>query len=694
MGSGRGFGWVWASVAVVAAVVLVWVVFWAGTGDVDPVGGLVGIGGLVAAVWAGLMARRTLVWQDTDTAGLADRLADVVARQEEQAHRQLLGGTIRTIDVAFDFTPTPAHNADGAAPTGTLNQIADYYRRLRPGRLVVTGASGAGKTVLAVHLMLHLLHDREGGEAVPVRMALSGFEPDRQTLDEWVADRLVRDYRLKPRAAQALVMARRVLPVLDGLDEMDEDEPAARPARVSRAAAAVRRINAYLDGTTPGQLIVTCRGTPYEVLEGEGAWAQDAARITLRPVTAEAAWDFLTTRIAGAGRWEPVLDAIAQDPDGPLAGALSTPWRLTVAAAVYDRRRPDGTWDRYPTELLDPALNTVEKVRDHLHGLLIPAATLTSDSGAPGTASTTPAAYTPDQVRAWLTVLAAYLHTNTETGRTVGGRRLPGTDLVLHELWPLAGTHHPRNTHTLLTATPLLALGLVLFWLGGLLPAAFASPMLVVVPLTRSWWPRPALRARGAVTALRTSAGRRRLASGLTSGLVFGAAVGLVFGVAVGLAWGTGIGLLFGTGVGLLSTFGFGFGSASVFLSGVGSQVTPRGAIRGGLTFGLMGFVIAFVFGLASGLVVGVGVTGGLLLGAGLGVGTGILTAVGFGNAGVRYLAFLLCTRRWWARGLWLPFRLGRFLDWCCEAGLMRRAGTAFQFRHRELQGFLARAAP
>ncbi|WP_461027039.1 NACHT domain-containing protein [Streptomyces sparsus] len=656
--------------AVVAAVVLVWVVFWAGTGDVDPVGGLVGVGGLVAAVWAGLMARRTLVWQDTDTAGLADRLADVVARQEEQAHRQLLGGTIRTIDVAFDFTPTPAHNADGAAPTGTLNQIAGYYRRLRPGRLVVTGASGAGKTVLAVHLMLHLLHDREGGEAVPVRMALSGFEPDRQTLDEWVADRLVRDYRLKPRAAQALVMARRVLPVLDGLDEMDEDEPAARPARVSRAAAAVRRINAYLDGTIPGQLIVTCRSTPYEVLEGEGAWAQDAARITLRPVTAEAAWDFLTTRIAGAGRWEPVLDAIAQDPDGPLAGALSTPWRLTVAAAVYDRRRPDGTWDRYPTELLDPALNTVEKVRDHLHGLLIPAATLTSDSGAPGTASTTPAAYTPDQVRAWLTVLAAYLHTNTETGRTVGGRRLPGTDLVLHELWPLAGTHHPRNTHALLTATPLLALGLGGFWPGGLLVSSFL--ILAVVASARVWWPMP---ARVDVTAVRTSAGRRRLVADLVLSVVVGIVVGLVFGLKAGM--------------------GFGLGLAGVLVGAVGSGGTPRGNFRGEFAFI---FVVCafegFVFGVVYGLTADIGVGHTVALGFAAGLVLGLVLGFMLGVASTRYLALLLCTRRWWAQGVWLPFRLGRFLDWCCEAGLMRTAGAGYQFRHRELQGFLARAAP
>lgn len=48
-----------------------------------------------------------------------------------------------------------------------------------------------------------------------------------------------------------------------------------------------------------------------------------------------------------------------------------------------------------------------------------------------------------------------------------------------------------------------------------------------------------------------------------------------------------------------------------------------------------------------------------------------------------RYVAFLVCTRGK------LPWRLGPLLDWCCAAGLMRQSGTAYQFRHRELQQWL-----
>jgi hypothetical protein len=59
------------------------------------------------------------------------------------------------------------------------------------------------------------------------------------------------------------------------------------------------------------------------------------------------------------------------------------------------------------------------------------------------------------------------------------------------------------------------------------------------------------------------------------------------------------------------------------------------------------------------------------------------------GLADMRYTALLLGTRR--PGDHWLPWRLRRFLHWCyADAGLLRVAGAAYQFRHRELQDYLA----
>lgn len=82
-----------------------------------------------------------------------------------------------------------------------------------------------------------------------------------------------------------------------------------------------------------------------------------------------------------------------------------------------------GSRVRHPGELLDPALNSEDAVCDHLLAPYIPAATALRPraDGQDGD---------PDHVRAWLTTLAAYLAHNEATGRTLGGRPLPTTDIV------------------------------------------------------------------------------------------------------------------------------------------------------------------------------------------------------------------------------------------------------------------------
>ncbi|MFE9859219.1 hypothetical protein [Streptomyces sp. NPDC005780] len=100
-----------------------------------------------------------------------------------------------------------------------------------------------------------------------------------------------------------------------------------------------------------------------------------------------------------------------------------------------------------------------------------------------------------------------------------------------------------------------------------------------------------------------------------------------------------------------------------------GPRCSPGAATISTLEFELVGMLadgLTFepAIGLAYGLAVGL--TGGLAA-----------------APARRYAVFLLCSR---GR---LPFRLVVFLDWACEAGLLRYAGPAYQFRHRELQQWL-----
>lgn len=64
-----------------------------------------------------------------------------------------------------------------------------------------------------------------------------------------------------------------------------------------------------------------------------------------------------------------------------------------------------------------------------------------------------------------------------------------------------------------------------------------------------------------------------------------------------------------------------------------------------------------------------------------------LIPAVGFGDS--PWPRYLLAVRVLARTGA-LPSRPARFLDWAYEAGLVRLAGTAVQFRHRDLQARLA----
>lgn len=719
MGTARHTLWPWLALTVVAAGVAITTAVRAGTGDVDPGGLTVGLVSLMVATASLYQAALSTAQVETDAGALADRLAVSVRKREEEARRGLLGGSDHTIDVEFAFRPSPAHHATGAAPRGTLEGIAAYYRDLRPGRLVVTGAPGAGKTVLALHLMLLLLGpDRAPGAPVPVRLSLSTFDP-RSDLRDWLVEHLARTHRLRPTAAAALVDGRLVIPVLDGLDEMDAG---GTPGHGSRAAAALAAMNGYVDGTTKGRLVLTCRSAPYDALEGTHLWAEDAARIDIAPVSLAATEAFVTARSRVPARWEPVLNALRAAPAGPLARGLSTPWRLTVALAVYDARRPDGSWVRDPVDLLEPAPRTPERIRDHLLHLFVLAAASAGGATAP---------YTWPQVRAWLTVLARYLHANTTSAREVAGRRLSGTDLVLHELWPLTGHRRTRAVHVLLT---------VAVWATVDLPAALlddwsvyarnvALMVLAGLLIGLPPWPVPSRLER---VTVRTPAGRRQLAAGLLGGLFWG---GLVVLLDFGNVLGPGTALAYGSVVGLVGGAMVGVGLAGVLsdASEAGRShgtVSPRDMVRDDLVTGFatglavgFAFVPFYWFALSPVLALGSVLIYMLLFGLGGGRALALLhhrlfrcgyrgtldslfrpwrafgpvlrTGAGpaLGAAGVRYLAFLLCSRRWWSDQP-LPWRLGRFLDWCCDAGLTRTAGVAYQFRHRELQEFLIRQEP
>ncbi|MGW7130932.1 NACHT domain-containing protein [Streptomyces bobili] len=637
-----------ALVIIMSAVYAVWQVSHGGLEPADTAG-VLGLPLAVAGLTAALRAlRKPVEGNDAELArGQAATLAKQVENGESTVWRRLLGGDIRRINLTYVLHPAAVRpalappagrlSADGSGPA-TVPDIVSYYRATRPSRLVVTGAPGAGKTVLALELLLALIDGRAEDDPVPVRIPLSRWDTERQSLPDLLRQRLIEAYDWPTDLAAVLVDHHLVLPVLDGLDEMDPPLPNGSPDPTApRATAVLHALNAYQQGRDAGPLILTCRTRHYDALAPE-ITVLDAARITVAPVATDDATTYLADRALDTHRWELLLDHLAAHPSGVLSAVLSTPWRLCLTATVY---RNDGD----PAELL--ALPDADALDQHLLARFVPAATRTAPN---------PHGYTAEDVHRWLHHLTTHLDpTGTLHPTTAAGTE--ATDLVLHELWPLAGRTRIRALEAFLTTTLTVLAALPLAWVlprshAGQLAAASAV-VAVLSGVTTIAAPAP----MGLNNLFTTIPSRSEIVFALASGLAIGLAFGRTFGITAGLVSGLTFGLM------ALVTLVAGPQQPGVRR---GARDVIRNDFLAGLTFGLMSGLMA---GLMSGLAVGPAVGA-----AGLVAGVAVSR---------RYAVFLLYARRH------LPFRLGLFLDWAVTAGLMRYSGPSYQYRHRELQHWL-----
>ncbi|SMQ19946.1 Trypsin-like peptidase domain-containing protein [Streptomyces sp. Ag82_O1-12] len=605
---------------------------------------------------------------------------------------------------------------------GRLDEIVEVYRSIPSRRLVVLGAAGSGKTILALRFVLDWLDDRTARDPIPVIFSLGSWDPTTISLRDWMCRQLVRDYGLATPAAHgkdlsgALVDTGWILPVLDGFDEIASGLRGAALKELDRT-------------TTP--LLLTSRPGEYGDAVTKQRPLPKAAVVELDELTLKDIVVYLplTSSPGTDGSlhntvWEPVLDELRKQRRSPgaenVARVLSTPLMVAMARTIYSDAP-----GREPEELLNTVeFATPEALQKHLLAAFTPAAYEPSPTDR-DTGRRRRSHWNPDRAQHWLGYLAAHLD---QLGRARTG--IPARDLA----WWQLGTSMRRSSRMVvigflaalalgvttavgnvpvgLVATSLglefaLVRGLVVGLLHGLVNGLFFGLVYGFVSRGAAEPSRVRVQVFG-----RTRGRRARFLPRFKLGLMCGGLAALVIlfldrvvveslGLADGLDGGRVGGLVFVPGLGL------GVGLVLGLMAWLEVPIDIRSGVsssellsqdRRNVIFHLL--VWALVFGMGAGIPNGLmevgpgagpeaGPVRGLLVGLVFGIEAAFGGGLAYGLSLTAWGQWVALARIWLPLTGQLPWRLIAFLNDACERGVLRQSGAVYQFRHAQLQDHL-----
>ncbi|WP_067454501.1 NACHT domain-containing protein [Actinomadura macra] len=627
--------------------------------------------GVVAVIWLILQARADRVTVD-DLDAVAAQLAELV---NEDWHQE---AAVRHLDLHAGLVPFRwSLTGFDEGTVVDIPTMMDAFEASASKRLVITGAPGTGKTSLAVLLTLDLVKRRteNGTGPVPVKLSLANWMPCEQGLLKWLEEELGTQFlflrnkgKYPPDTIERLLTTRKILPVLDGLDELSWDAAGRSDSEAIRTNP-IEQINHALV-RLPG-LIITCRAGHFQDATRDRAPIRDAKQVELRDLDPRKVVDYLTGVMDGLARWEPVFEVLRDEPDGRLADALSTPLMVALAREVYKDPRTR------PTELLDTSsFPEAEDIRGHLLRRLVPAVfpELPAQDRRDG--------WHGADVGRWLRFLAAGMNARELPNiawwtlpQLAGRRQRVLAGLVGGSISAVtAGLAFGTVGWLKWGSVTGLLLGVVAAAIGGAgmaVPAARNLP--IPSELQFGWQDKWQTMILGSMfTAL----------AGGTSGFLLGGAggailVGSVVGIPLGVAYS-----------GAQPDATVRIGSPRILLRRDRRVVVffglAYGLTSGGVAWFLVHPLFGVIFGVCSAL------CGGLLYG----LPWVLALRSAKGKAGVVASVHLfLFTIVLWPRGKTPPpWKLMDFLDEAHRRGVLRRVGPVYQFQHVYLQGELGRS--
>jgi eukaryotic-like serine/threonine-protein kinase len=221
-----------------------------------------------------------------------------------------------------------------------IGQLFDQEDRA----LLILGEPGSGKTITLLELARDLVaraeNDAGFSQAVPVVFNLSTWVDRHQPLIDWMVNELWDKYRVPKKIGKPWLENNRILPLLDGLDEVKQEN----------RAACVLAINKFEQDFGLAGLAVSCRLQDYTNLPVR---LKLNAAICLQPLTARQVDDYL----AAFGPRQDVLRQVLKNDEALMIFAQS-PLLLSIMSLAYE--------DAFADALANQSSGTAEERRRHL----------------------------------------------------------------------------------------------------------------------------------------------------------------------------------------------------------------------------------------------------------------------------------------------------------------------------------------
>src|SRR6476469_5493943 len=243
---------------------------------------------------------------------------EVAARLEQSLHNAVF------IDLSNDRQPEQVQRLwdvevkIGSGSTTKIDpetKIIDVFDRAA-GKLLILGAQGSGKTTTLLELAADLITRAENNadQPIPVVFNLSLWESNNQSIASCLVDYLGDKYGVPVDISRELLNQQQILPLLDGLDELE----------LERQEVCLQRINYLLDRLNQ---LVACNRV--EVYKSGTTRLQMHGAIYLRSLDESQIRNYLLN-----ARSRELWENIKTDPD--LLVLAKTPLLLNIMTLAYE----------------------------------------------------------------------------------------------------------------------------------------------------------------------------------------------------------------------------------------------------------------------------------------------------------------------------------------------------------------------